>query len=187
VCSAHELLTQPWEFTIVDDLQRHPTLHDSSAARVGMQSALLSPIRFSGRLRAMVCFLSRLPARFTEGDVLTAKRIARYIALAMSHDHLAAEAKRATELRERAANLELLEQFLSLTDTGELGDLFDRLSALARRVLPSDTLVLHVVVPERRPRASVRHHRTEGWSQVGSRGRAGVFVRGSRLGTRPHR
>src|SRR5262245_4661300 len=115
-----------------------------------MQSALLSPIRFSGRLRAMVCFLSRSPARFTEGDVLTAKRIARYIALAMSHDHLAAEAKRATELRERTANLELLDQLLlSLTDTGELGDLFDRLSALARQVLPYDALVLHVVVPDR--------------------------------------
>src|SRR5262249_48555902 len=144
-----ELLTEPWEFIIIDDLPQHPFYSDWPAARVGMQSLLSMPIRFGGRLHAVVTFFSRQPARFSTADVPMAKRIGRHIALAMSHDHLAAEAKRAAELRERAANLELLDQLLlSLTDTGEFGDLFDRLSALARQVLPYDALVLHVVVPD---------------------------------------
>src|SRR5262249_61706952 len=131
-----ELLTSPWEFKIIDELQRHPLYSDSPAAKAGMLSALFIPIRFGGRLHAAVNFFSREPARFTEADVPIAKRIAQHIALAMSHDHLAAEAKRAAELQERTANLELLDQLLlSLTGTGELGDFFDRLSALARQVL----------------------------------------------------
>src|SRR5262249_50421107 len=107
--------------------------------------------RFGRRLRGVVTFFSRQPARFTEADVPMAKRIARHIALAMSHDHLAAEAKRAAELQERAANLESLDHSLaSLTDTRELGDLFDRMSALARQVLTYDALVLQVLLPDGR-------------------------------------
>src|SRR5215472_1160621 len=100
------LLTTPWEFYILDDLQRHPLYNDAPAAKAGMQSGLVIPIRFGGRLHAAVNFFSREPARFTEADVPIAKRIAKHIALAMSHDHLAAEARRAAELQERAANLE---------------------------------------------------------------------------------
>src|SRR5215813_6632023 len=161
-----ELLTRPWDFYILDELQRHPLYSDAPAAKAGMRSGLVIPIRFGGRLHAAVNFFSREPARFTETDVPIAKRIAKHIALAMSHDHLAAEAKRAAELQERTANLELLDQLLlSLTDTGELGDLFDRLSALARRVLPYDTLVLHVVVPDE---GHVRQYVTTG-PKVGHR------------------
>jgi two-component system response regulator FlrC len=147
-----ELLTQPWEFMIIDDLGRHPYYGNSPAARVGMQSALSIPIRFAGRLRAAVNFFSRQPARFSEADVPIARRIARYIALVMSHDHLAAEARRGAELRERAATLELLEHSLAtLTDAGEVGDLFERLSALARQLLPYDSLALHAMPPAGAP------------------------------------
>jgi GAF domain-containing protein len=145
------LLTQPWEFSIVDDVPRHPLYGDTPAARIGMQSALSLPIRFGGRLRAVVNFFSRKPARFTDADVPMAKRIARYIALAMSHHHLAAEAKRAVELQERAANLASLDHSLvAVPDTGELGDLFDRMSALARQVLTYDALVLQALLPDGR-------------------------------------
>jgi two-component system response regulator FlrC len=153
------LLTQPWEFRIIDDLSQQLPYRDTPAAKMGMQSALSLPIRFGGQLRAVVNFFSRQPARFTEADVPMAKRIARHIALAMSHEHLAAEAKRAGELQKRAANLELLDHSLvSLTDTGELEDLFDRMSALARQALAYDALVLQVLLPD----GHVRRYFTSG-------------------------
>src|SRR5262249_13936757 len=53
-------------------------------------------------------------------------------------------------LRARTTTLELLDELLAtLIDTGDLPDVFDRLSAIARKVLPHDTLLLIVGLPGR--------------------------------------
>lgn len=56
----------------------------------------------------------------------------------------------ADELRARTTTLELLDELLAtLIDTGDLPDVFDRLSTIARKVLPHDTLLLIVGLPGR--------------------------------------
>ncbi len=95
-----ELLASPWEFFIVDDLLVHPVYKASHAAKVGMRSALSIPLRFGGRLQAVVNFFRKDVASFSAADVPFAKRIGRYIALAMSHHRLA---ERAADLQAREA------------------------------------------------------------------------------------
>jgi two-component system response regulator AtoC len=56
----------------------------------------------------------------------------------------------ADDLRARTATLELLDELLAtFVDAGDLPDVFDRLSAIARKVLPHDTLLLIVGLPGR--------------------------------------
>ena len=57
------------------------------------------------------------------------------------------ERKVANELRARTTNLELLDELLTtVIDSGDLPDLFDRISAIARKVLPHDALGLPVLI-----------------------------------------
>ena len=85
---------------------------------------------------------SRTPAVYQPADAVVARRIADYVALALSHQRLADQARPAEELRARTATLELLDDLLAtLIDTGELPDVFDRISAIARKVLAHDTVV----------------------------------------------
>src|SRR5262249_24391607 len=58
-----ELLTEPWDFRIIDDLSAHPFYRDTLAVRAGMRGALLLPVRLQGRLHAFLSFLSRAPGR----------------------------------------------------------------------------------------------------------------------------
>ena len=75
--------------------------------------------------------------------------MADHIALSLSHQQLAEEAHEHEELRARTANLELLDGLLiALTDSGELPQLFDRISEIAKTVLPHDMLALPVLLPD---------------------------------------
>ena len=141
------LLVEPWEFEICDDLHQSPEL-DPESSRLGYRSALRVPVRLEGQLVACLVFLSRVPAQYQESDALVARRIVDHLALALSHQRLADQARQAEELRARTATLELLDDLLAeLIDTGDLPDVFDRVSAIARRVLRHDMLLLAVVLP----------------------------------------
>jgi transcriptional regulator with GAF, ATPase, and Fis domain len=75
--------------------------------------------------------------------------VADHVALSLSHHRLVEEARETEELRARTANLELLDGLLiALTDTGELPQLFDRISEIAKTVLPHDMLALPVLLPD---------------------------------------
>ena len=88
----------------------------------------------------------------------------------------------ADELRARTATLELLDELLAtLIDNGDLPDIFDRLSAIARKVLPHDTLLLIVGLPGRRKQ---RHGRPALSRRVR---RSTCHHRGSAMGRRDHR
>ena len=113
------LLTQQWDFRTIDDLPNHPIYHDTHAAKAGMQSNLVLPVRLEGRLQALLTFLSREKAHFTRDDVPIGRRIAAHIALALSHERLAAEQHRSDELQARAANIDLLDEVIAgLTGVG---------------------------------------------------------------------
>jgi transcriptional regulator with GAF, ATPase, and Fis domain len=143
-----ELLTEAWDFRIIDELSEHPGYRDSLAVEAGMHSALLLPVRLEGRLNAFLSFLSRAPLRFTRDDVPIGRRIAGHIGLALSHHRLAEQARRTEELRARAAKSDLLDELLaSVTGEGDLPQVFDRVSNVTQKVLAHDALVLTAVLP----------------------------------------
>src|SRR5262245_1641672 len=74
------LLTDPWDYQIVDDLTADAEYADSMSVKIGLRSALLLAIRVDGRLDAIVTFQSRQPEAFTRDDVLVARRIVDYMA-----------------------------------------------------------------------------------------------------------
>jgi len=93
-------------------------------------------------------FVGRQPGCFDDSDTLVAWRIAHYVALALSRRRLAEEAHRRAALHARAVKAELLDDLLAaVTDTGELPDVFHRISGAAQKVLPHDGLVLTAVLP----------------------------------------
>ncbi len=148
--AARPLLVQPWEFEIWDDLQQHPE-QDQHSSALGYRSALNVPICLEGQMVGLLAFLSRTPALYRRPDVVVARRIADHVAMGLSHQRLAERARQAEELRARTATLELLDEMLAaLVDTGELPVVFDRVSAIAHKVLPHDTLLLNVILPDRR-------------------------------------
>jgi len=143
-----KLVTDSWDFVLIDDVREAPDYAQSPAVGAGMRSMLLVPIRLEGRLRASLNFYAKDVGRFAREDVLVAQRIADHVALAMSHQRLAEEARLAEELRSRTANVELLDGLLAeLTDSGELSDVIGRISSIAQKVLPHDAMLVPVALP----------------------------------------
>jgi transcriptional regulator with GAF, ATPase, and Fis domain len=138
------------QFAIHHDLLAHPLEKSRAPAQLGLRSAIRLPIRPIGDTTIRVLTFSAFaPHQFTAEDVPIAQRIADYVALALSHQRLADEARDAAALRARAANMELLDELLStLGESGELSEMFDRISAIAKRVLPHDLLGLPVLLPD---------------------------------------
>ncbi|MGH9143113.1 MAG: GAF domain-containing protein, partial [Vicinamibacterales bacterium] len=142
------LVTVPWDFRIVD-LPDDPRYAGSPTVAAGMASVLGLPIRVNGRLHAGVNFYSRSKGRFTRDQVLVARRIADHVALALSHQRLAEEVREADALRSRTINLELLDDLLAaLPDSGELNEVFERVSAIAQKVLAHDAMTLPVMLAD---------------------------------------
>jgi transcriptional regulator with GAF, ATPase, and Fis domain len=143
------LLTEPWEYRILDNMTEDPRYGGSPTARAGMRSILGLPVRLEGRLFGGVNFYARTPHRFTQDDVLVGKRIADHLTLALSHERLAEEAQTAAGLNARSANLELLDDLLAtLTDKEPLTELFERILAIANKVIRHDALIMPVVMPD---------------------------------------
>jgi two-component system response regulator AtoC len=146
--AARHLFTDRWDFEIVDDMLSEPDRHPFNAP-LGFRSMLRVPVRLQDRVIALLVVLSRTPAIYRTADAALARRLADYVALALSHQRLAEQARVVWELRAREAALELVDDLLTtLVDTEGLPEAFDRISAIARRVLPHDTLVLTVVLPD---------------------------------------
>jgi transcriptional regulator with GAF, ATPase, and Fis domain len=149
---------QAWRFSIVDDHTMHPMEQHSPATQIGARSSLRFPVRFDDRVIGGVAFVSFRAHAFTDADVPIGKRLADHVASAISHfilaERLADQAKRTEELRAQTTNLELLDELLdAFMDSGELPDVFERISEIAGKVLRHDALALLVRL------ADGRHHR----------------------------
>jgi transcriptional regulator with GAF, ATPase, and Fis domain len=96
------------DFEILRDIpaEAAPTERNRLLRATGMRSWLRVPWRLSGEVRGSIVFLHREPARYDADDVEAARRVADRIALAVSHQRLAEEARIAAEARERAERLE---------------------------------------------------------------------------------
>src|SRR5262249_25563109 len=108
-----------WNFDIVDEHQNHPIEYKNPPAQLGLRSSLRFPIRIDDRLIGGLGVMSYEPAKYTSGDVMVGRRLADHLAVGLSHQRLAEEDRRAVALRERAANLEMLDGLLT-TLTGVL-------------------------------------------------------------------
>jgi transcriptional regulator with GAF, ATPase, and Fis domain len=140
---------QAWGFDIVDDRTIHPLEKDRPPTRAGMRSTVRVPIRFDDRLIGGLAFSAIEPAQYTSVDVAVAHRLANYVAVALSHhrlaEQLAEQARHNEELRARTTNLEMLDALLvALIDSGDLADVFDRVCAIARKVLAHDAAALMI-------------------------------------------
>ena len=143
------LLDSHWDFELVEDMAAHRKYDGTPSVNAGMRALLSMPVWVEGRLRAAVNFYSRTPGHFTSDDVLVTRRIADHIALTLSHQRLAEEARRNVALRARTANLELLDDLLAaMSDTAELSELFDRISEVAKKVIPHDVMALPVLMTD---------------------------------------
>ena len=142
-------LTRAWHFDILDDRTVYPLERDRPPTLAGMRSSLRLPFTLEGRVVGGLAFHAREPARFSSADVLVARRLADYVAIALSHhqlaERLAESARRSEELRARTASVELLDELLTaLVDGGDLADVFGHVSGIARKVLPHDAAALLV-------------------------------------------
>ena len=156
-----EFFANPWDAMVIDNVPTHAFFSRGPAAKAGVQSVVTMPVRFGSRLRAAVNFFCLQKKHFAPEDVLVAKRIASHVAPAMSHHRLAEEARQRHEPEAHASQLELLDQSLaSLTGTGEIKEVIDRVSTVARQVLPHVGLALSVLTPDRH---HARRYVTSGW------------------------
>jgi transcriptional regulator with GAF, ATPase, and Fis domain len=153
------LVATHWDHIIHGDMQLDPRERVTPPALAGYRGRLAVQVRMQSELGAALDFMSFQTDLYTAEDVLVARRIADHVALALSHQRLAEESRVAAALRQRSANIELLDVLLaSVTDTGELREVIDRVSDIAQKVLPHDAMVLPVLLPDR---THVRFHVTK--------------------------
>jgi transcriptional regulator with GAF, ATPase, and Fis domain len=145
---SRHLITEPWDYFVIEDVATRPDLADSTIVKFGMKSAAFVPVRVRGELWGGLTVYGKRAGQFSENDALVVKRIADYLSLGLSHYRLAEEARANEALRAKAARHELLDDLLSaVTDSGELPDVFERVSTASQKVLAHDALVLTAVLP----------------------------------------
>jgi transcriptional regulator with GAF, ATPase, and Fis domain len=122
---------------------------DRIVLELGMRSTLRVPVRLWGKLYGDLVFLHREPGEFGPLDVEVARRLADRIALGLSHQRLAEEARVAARERERAERLEVTVRSLTRElEERHIGRIigvsraWKDVLAQAGRVAASDTTVL---------------------------------------------
>jgi transcriptional regulator with GAF, ATPase, and Fis domain len=111
VLTEQEAMRRELDFDIIKDIQSQltpTTERNRLLLSTGMRSWLKVPVRFAGEVRAGIGFFHREPARYSVDDGEVGRRIADRIALVLSHQRLAEEARTAAEAVDRAQRLEAL-------------------------------------------------------------------------------
>jgi len=98
-----------WSFFLVRDLRLEPTCCGpkyEGMKEEGLRSLLRVPVRLEGEIVGGLNFLSRQIGQYREEDAEIARRIADQVALVLSHEKLAEEARLAAAARDEARRLE---------------------------------------------------------------------------------
>jgi transcriptional regulator with GAF, ATPase, and Fis domain len=116
---------------------------------LGVRSTLRAPIRLNGRVVGGIDFSSRTPDLYGEEEAEFAIRVAEHVALALAHQELAEESRRAAAAQDRAARLEervhdLVQEIETLSPHRALGRSrkWRDVLAHATKFAPTDTTVL---------------------------------------------
>jgi transcriptional regulator with GAF, ATPase, and Fis domain len=156
------LFNRHFQFSIHHDLLANPAERERPAAKAGMRSSIRVPLRFDGVTGGTLEFSSTRLAAYHETDFGVAARIGEYVALAVSHERMAEQARRAAALRARADQLSGLDGLLAtLGGALDLRDVFDRVSVIAKTALRHDALAVTTVLEEER---RLRIHALSGFS-----------------------
>src|SRR5262249_30128458 len=99
-------VARAWEFDIVGGRVNHPLERDRPPTRLGCRSSIRVQLKLGDRVIGGLGFMSFDHDRYTSGDVEIARRLADYLAVTLSHQRLAEQARDTDELRAREANLE---------------------------------------------------------------------------------
>ncbi len=140
------------EYVLIPDVEEDPAgcpERRNWCRTQGMRSVLKIALRLDRGLGSLV-FASRTPRRYSEEDVVVARRVADHVSLALSHRRLAEEERQAADARDRASRLEerveALKHELETTRGYHrvIGDSKRWKDALkqAARVAPAETTVL---------------------------------------------
>ncbi len=108
VLSDEEFERRLRDFEFVHDIPSElpkRTERDRLIVSTGMRSWLRVPVRLAGEVRGSLSFFHREPSRYDRGDAEVACRLADRVALMLSHQLLAEEARIAAEERDRAERL----------------------------------------------------------------------------------
>jgi len=115
----------------------------------GVRSLLRANVRCNGVAIGGLIFASRLPAGFDDEDAEFAMRVAEHVALALAHQRLAEESRRASAAQDHASRLEervhvLVRELETLSPHRALGraPIWRGVLAQATKVAPTDTTVL---------------------------------------------
>ena len=133
--------TEAWLYRLIDDLPLHPVESDQPAVEAGGRTSIRVAVRVDDALLGALNFTSRDAAPYTAVDLAVARRIAEYAGLALSHQRLAEQARRAARTRAEKSDL-IDEELASVLESGDLQSAFDRVSSLVQKVLPHDALLL---------------------------------------------
>jgi transcriptional regulator with GAF, ATPase, and Fis domain len=145
--------TADWSFFLVDDIRREPgccTEKFELMKRDGIRSMLRVPVRLEGEVVGGLSFLSRNVANYREEDAEIARRIGDQVALVLSHEKIAEEARIAAEAREEALRLEsrvaaLTEQLATMGGARQIvgrSKSWREVLDLVARVAPTEATVL---------------------------------------------
>jgi Nif-specific regulatory protein len=143
-----------WSFFLVRDLRKESRCCGQKylvMMEEGLRSLLRVPVRLEGEIVGGLNFLSRTVGQYREADADIARRIADQVALVLSHEKLAEEARLAAEARDETLRLEgrlaaLMEAFAAymggprqiIGNSKSWREVLD----LVSRVSPTDTTVL---------------------------------------------
>jgi transcriptional regulator with GAF, ATPase, and Fis domain len=164
LCAYPPALTRVCDFDIIDDSQQHPVQIDEAFATLKARSSLRLFMRFDDRVIGDVTFISLEPGRFNSADVAIGRRLADHAAIALSHHRLAEANRRTAALQERATNLEVLDGLLAtLSGVLDVREVFDRVSAIAQKVLPHDAMSMSEIIDNGE---KVRIHASHGLGQL---------------------
>jgi transcriptional regulator with GAF, ATPase, and Fis domain len=134
-----------WAFDIVDDYTTHPLQVGTPTARLGARSSLRLPIRFEERVIGGLAFISFERARYSGADVAVGRRLADYVAVALSHYQLAEESRRAAAQQEREASLNLLDGLMStITGVLDVREVLERIFEISQGALPHDAMSIAI-------------------------------------------
>jgi len=144
------VIIEHWLCNLVPDLLEHPVERHDVLARSGMRASIRCAVRLDGNVLGGLSFSSREPGCYRAVDLVVGRRIADFVALALSHQRLAEQARQSEALRSRAATIELLRELLqSAISEGDLPQVWSRVSGVAQKVLPHDGLFLTAVLPNK--------------------------------------
>ncbi|HEU4930275.1 MAG TPA: sigma 54-interacting transcriptional regulator [Candidatus Krumholzibacteria bacterium] len=147
-----EMQRREFDFDIMRDIPAEltpTTERNNILLSTGMRSWLKVPVRLAGEVQGSIGFFHREPNSYSEEDVEVARRLADRVALMLSHQRLAEEARVAAEAMERAQRLQftieaLTRELESRGRTKVVGESLPWKDVLRHvgRVASSDTTVL---------------------------------------------